>query len=156
MADRLALPFVDADRLLEARDGRSIPQIFADDGEPFFRDLEETILAELHTQAAPIVLATGGGSILRERNRLGSALGAVVWLSAKVETLVDRLTRDLNDRPALTSAGAIAEIAEIVAKRAGFYRETAHFEVETDDIDPREVAEIVLERLETISTISLK
>ena len=151
LADRLALPFVDADRVLEAGAELSIAELFAEKGELFFRDLEERVLSQIVSQNPAIVLATGGGAILREnnRNRLRE-LGEVVWLTAKVETLRDRLSRDLNDRPALTASGPISEIARIVSSRAPLYAETTDFAVETDGLEPDEVARIVLERLETI------
>lgn len=151
VAQRLELPFVDADRMLETEAETSIARLFAEQGELFFRGLEEKILERIVSSKQPIVLATGGGVVLREanRNRLRQ-LGAVVWLTARVETLVERLRRDPSDRPALTASDPFVEIAEIAAGRMPLYAETADLVVDTDGLDPDQVARNVLERLETI------
>src|SRR6266568_2195570 len=91
VAERLALPFRDADVELEARAGRSIGDIFATDGETVFRDLEEQTLVELIDWGLAVI-ATGGGVILREANRARmKAAGTIVWLTADAETLCQRM-----------------------------------------------------------------
>ena len=94
VADRLGWAFEDADEALERAAGRSIAAIFADDGEPTFRDLEERTIAAL-TGRSRLVLATGGGAVLRESNRRAlRRFGLVVWLDADPETLAGRLRAD--------------------------------------------------------------
>src|SRR5262249_43218407 len=91
LADRLGLPFRDADVLIELRAGRSIREIFASDGESAFRDLEEQMLNEL-IAGGPAVIATGGGVVLRETNRTRMrAAGRIVWLTADPEMLWSRM-----------------------------------------------------------------
>ncbi len=108
LALRLGWDWVDADVELELRAGKSIAAIFADDGEPGFRDLESAMLVELVRQERR-VLATGGGVVLRAENRELLRSGAtVVWLKATPETILRRLTDDwttVSRRPNLTTGG---------------------------------------------------
>jgi len=146
LGKRLGLPFVDADPALEARFGCPIRTIFAEHGEPVFRDREQQVLAEL-TAGPPAVLATGGGVVLRPENRVMlRRFGFVVWLSADPSVLAARLAaspQGLADRPSLTSAGTLAEIAEVLAARASLYREVADAVVATDTRTVDEVVEAV-------------
>ena len=77
-AKALNLPFVDADKFLEQREGRSVADIFASSGEGYFRDLESRVLAELCRREG-IVLATGGGAVLRRENRSGTGAWSSSW-----------------------------------------------------------------------------
>jgi shikimate kinase len=147
LADRLGWRFADADHELEARAGQSIASIFAEQGEPAFRELEESVLAELCTRSET-VLSTGGGAILRATNRAAlRSFGFVAWLTADPETLARRLTRDQSRetaRPALTSAGTLNEIADVLAARMTYYREVSDLEVETVGRSSHEVAQAIL------------
>ena len=107
LAARLGWAFVDADTLLEERAGKSIRQMFATDGEPAFRDLESAILAEL-SQRTNVVVATGGGVVMRDRNRQLLRTGFVAWLSANAMTLwapFRPTRRPLHDVPISVPAG---------------------------------------------------
>jgi shikimate kinase len=151
LAGRLGVPFADADREVEALDGRPIRDIFAEDGEPAFREVEARVLADLAARLLEEggVLATGGGAILLEGNRrLLREFGFVAWLTADADTLADRLLasrRGVDDRPALTAAGTLAEIAGVLEARTPFYREVADAEVSTVGRDTSLVADAVLE-----------
>src|SRR5262245_42183978 len=91
LAERLGYDWIDADDELEHRAGKTIAQIFADDGEGHFRDLEAKIVAELSCQSRTVV-ALGGGAILRETNRAAiRTAGPVVWLTASIDTLAARI-----------------------------------------------------------------
>ncbi|RUL85065.1 shikimate kinase [Tautonia sociabilis] len=149
VADRLGWPFEDADRALERRAGKPIAAIFAEQGENAFRDLEQRILAELADGRSPMVLATGGGVVLRQENRdaLGR-FGFVAWLAARPETIADRLRADPDGRPALTSAGLLDEVASVLERREPLYRRVASAVVETDGRSPEQVAEDLLDRLD--------
>jgi shikimate kinase len=150
VAEALGAPFVDADARLESRDGRRISRIFAEAGEPHFRDLEERTLLEI-VDGPAAVLATGGGVILRETNRQALArFGWVVWLQALPETLADRLRQNadaLGSRPALTNSGTLDEIADVLAIRTPLYSSLADLSVVTDGKGPAEVAQDVLAAL---------
>ncbi len=150
LADRLNRPFADADREVEALDGRSIRSIFLEDGEPAFREREARVLADLADRLAEGgVVATGGGAILLEANRrVLREFGLVVWLTADPDTLTARLRsshRGVGDRPALTSAGTLAEIAGVLEARTPLYREVADAEVSTVGRNAEQVADVVLE-----------
>lgn len=149
LAERLGRPFVDADAALEARYGRSIRSVFEDLGEPVFRDWEEAVLAELAVDRASI-LSTGGGVVLRESNRRTlKTFGYVIWLSAGPEILAGRLSENAGvwGRPALTAAGTLGEIADVLRAREPLYREVADAVVATDGLNPAEVVEAVLTAL---------
>jgi shikimate kinase len=149
LADRLGRPFADADREVEALAGRPIRSIFVEDGEPAFRDWEARVLADLADRVAGGVLATGGGAILLEGNRkLLRDFGFVAWLTADADTLARRLRssrRGVDDRPSLTAAGTLAEIAGVLEARTPLYRGAAHASVETAGRTAEEVADAVLE-----------
>lgn len=147
VADRLGLPFVDADEAIGARLGQSIRSFFDEYGEAEFRNRECALLAEL-VAGPPRVIATGGGAVLRPENRESlRAFGLVVWLTAPPDLLADRLAADPasgSARPALTAAGTLAEVADVLRRRTPLYRATADVEVSTEGRSPAEVADAVL------------
>jgi shikimate kinase len=148
LAGRLDRRFLDADCEIEARAGRSIRSLFAESGEPAFRDWEERTIRELVAEHPGAVIATGGGAVLRGANRgLLRSHGLVIWLKAEPGELARRLLRDENagaERPSLTPAGTIHEIAEVLAVRAPIYEQAAELAVDTQDRTPDEVAELIL------------
>ena len=128
---RLTKRFVDADHELEARLGVSIPTIFEIEGEAGFRDREEAIIAEL-AAATDIVLATGGGAIMRPASRAClKQNGTVLYLHARPETLWLRV-RHARHRPMLHAADPRARLAELYALRDPLYREVADHVIESD------------------------
>lgn len=146
LAERLSWSFVDADELLEARDGRSAAAIFAADGEAGFRDRESALLAEL-AQRPGHVIATGGGVVLRPENRrtLRDA-GFCVWLTADPATLWARIQADpatAARRPALTPLPGRAEVERLLAEREPLYREVAHAVVDAGQ-SPEAVVSAIL------------
>jgi shikimate kinase len=150
LADRANRTFLDMDLELEARIARSVAAIFAEEGEPFFRDWEERTLAELLSSHPSAIVATGGGAVLRETNRRRlREFGFVVWLTADAAELARRLGSDprgFDQRPALTSAGTIVEIAQVLEVRTPLYQEVADAVIETGRKNPDEVATAILER----------
>lgn len=131
LAKRLGKAFLDCDIELEARLGVSIPAIFEIEGEPAFRDREQALLAEL-VQRTGIVLATGGGAVLRAANREALARGGtVVYLHATPQTLYRRV-RHSRGRPLLNTADPLARLSELYAARDPLYREVADHVVESD------------------------
>lgn len=151
LALRLGWDWVDADVEVELRAGKSIAAIFADDGEPAFRDLEAEVVADLSTRER-VVLALGGGAILREANRaaLGHC-GAVVWLRASIPTIEARLAADATTasrRPNLTSSSGRQEIAEVLAVRTPIYQACATLEVDTEGKTPERIADEIVGALQ--------
>ena len=131
LARRLDKPFVDADHELEARCGVPIPTIFELEGEAGFRDREETVIDEL-CQRSGIVLATGGGVVLRPPSRVRlRESGTVLYLHAAPETLWQRL-RNGRHRPMLQAADPRNRLVELYQLRDPLYREVANHVVESD------------------------
>ena len=130
LAQRLALPFVDTDRLLVERTGVPVATIFEIEGEAGFRRRESAALAE--AAAGPRrVIATGGGAVLAEGNRaVMREHGTVIYLRARLESLWER-TRHDSSRPLLATADPRARLAELLEQRDPLYREVAHLVVDT-------------------------
>ena len=121
LALRLGVAFRDSDAELETAANATIAEIFARDGEPFFRDREAEVIARL-LRATPAVLSTGGGAFMAERNRMAiSARGVSLWLDADLETLWDRV-RTKDTRPLLRTANPRATLDELYRKRVPIYR----------------------------------
>lgn len=143
LAAALGRDWVDADVEIERRAGKSIAEIFADDGEPIFRELEAQVVADLAARPSGVV-ALGGGAVLREATReLLRRSGQVIWLTATPETLWKRISTDATTadrRPNLTPTGGITEIIALLAARAPIYRQCADLEVDTEEKTPERIA----------------
>lgn len=150
LATRLNCHWLDADDVIEQRAGKSIAQIFAEDGEGAFRDLEAAVVEELCGKAG-FVVSLGGGAVLRESNRRAiRGAGPVVWLTASVESIVARLKADeatASRRPNLTSAGGRAEIESLLNQRMPLYRECATLTVDTEGKTVIQVTDEIAARL---------
>ena len=128
------------------RTGANIPWIFDKEGEPGFRDRETAMIVELCHENG-IVLATGGGAVMRAENRQALRNGGrVVYLHASIEQQVARTSRDRN-RPLLRNANPEKILRDLLAIRDPLYREIADLVVETDERPPRMVVLDILERL---------
>ncbi len=131
LANALDLPFKDADVEIEAAAGRSIPDIFAEMGEPAFRDGERRVITRL-LENPPHVLATGGGAFMNDETRaLIKERSISVWLKADLEVLVRRVSRK-DSRPLLSGKDPLAVLTELAEKRYPVYAE-ADITVETGD-----------------------
>jgi len=153
LAERLGWDWIDADAELELRAGRTIREIFASDGEPEFRRLEHEVIADL-AQNPKLVIAAGGGAILREDNRaILMASGPVVWLQADIETLLGRIQGDATTaarRPNLTAAGGRSEVEQLLAIREPLYRQTASFTVDSGNRPVEEIVGDIMKRLQRL------
>ena len=120
LAQRLALPFIDADEEIEAAAGMSIAEIFERYGEPFFRDGERRVIARL-IDGKPKVIATGGGAFMNEETRaLILDRATAVWLDADIDTLVERVKRR-QTRPLLKGKDPRQVLRELAATRNPIY-----------------------------------
>jgi shikimate kinase len=120
LAGRLGLPFVDADTEIEAAAGMTIPEIFELHGEPHFRDGEARVIARL-LDNGPGVLATGGGSFMREETRRRIGEKAVsIWLKADPDIIMRRVKRRA-DRPLLQTADPAATVSRLLSEREPVY-----------------------------------
>ncbi len=130
LARRLGLPFVDSDHVIEHRLGCSIREFFAREGEDSFRDVEQQVLDDL-TQSHDGVIATGGGSVLREINRRHlHERGHVIYLRSMPEDVFRRVRHD-TARPLLQVDDPMARLRALFEARDPLYREAAHFVMET-------------------------
>jgi shikimate kinase len=146
LAQRLALPFVDADEEIERAAGKSIEDIFADHGEPYFRDGERRVVARL-LRSGPQVLATGGGAFMNEETRAAIAENGIsVWLKAELPLLVRRVGRRGN-RPLLKAGDPETVLRNLMETRYPVYAE-ADITIESRDV-PHEV--IVTEIVESLA-----
>ncbi|MEZ5216816.1 MAG: shikimate kinase [Ilumatobacteraceae bacterium] len=144
LADRLGRVFLDSDSLIEARAGRSVRDIFAEDGEAAFRDLETEVLRDALASDVPSVIAGGGGIVVRPENREVLREGAerVVWLRAGVDTLVARVSQG-GHRP-LLDADPTGVLTRLDAEREPWYRDVAHVVIGVDGRSVDDVVEAVL------------
>ena len=146
LAQQLKLRFADTDSEIEARTGADIPWIFDVEGEQGFRDREQKVLEEM-TQWDDVVLATGGGVVLRPQNRRALAgRGFVVYLYATVDEQVRRTRRD-RQRPLLQNGDPEQVLRELMAVRDPLYREIADHIIETDSCSPKTVAQRLVREL---------
>lgn len=144
LAKLMGLDFVDADGAIEERAGADISWIFDVEGEDGFRQREEQVLDAL-SQRPGIVLATGGGAVLREANRCRlRERGVVVYLRGSVDIIVAR-TRHDRRRPLLQGVDARQRLADLLRQRTPLYEKVAHVVVDTDEGSAQRVAERVLE-----------
>jgi shikimate kinase len=139
LAQRWGEPFADVDAVIEARTGKSVAEIFADDGEPAFRALEEATTAELLDE--PGVLALGGGAVLSAATRQALAGVPVVWLQVSVAHAAGRV--GLNEARPLLLGNVRGRLVRLLAERAPLYAEVATATVDTDGLTASEVADRV-------------
>lgn len=144
LASRLSLVFVDLDEKIVEQEGKSIPQIFTDDGEGAFRSIECNCLASVLDSKGSQIIATGGGAILSAKNRaFMEEKGTVIWLDANVEVLAARISGDKN-RPLLNDVNPLEKMMELTAQRNALYAEVADLRIDTGLLSDKEaVAKIV-------------
>ena len=147
LAQHLKLRFADTDTEIEARTGADIPWIFDVEGEVGFRDREQQVVEEM-TLWEDIVLATGGGVVMRPENRQAlAARGFVVYLHATVDEQVRRTRRDQR-RPLLQKGNPEEVLRSLMAIRDPLYRDIADHVIETDGCSPRTVAQRLVRDLQ--------
>jgi shikimate kinase len=148
LAEALGYRFLDADSALEQAAGRSIPTVFAEEGEEGFRTLETAVLdriASFHS----LVVATGGGVVTRPVNWGHLQQGVVVWLDAPEPLLLARLRADSTPRPLLSDPDPAARLATLLEARRPLYAQ-ADLQVVQTGAPPEAVALQVLEALPSI------
>lgn len=148
LAEALSFSFLDSDQEIQRRTGVDIPTIFEFEGEEGFRNRERILIDEI-TQMDGIVLATGGGSVLRPDNRrdLG-ARGVVVYLHCSPEQQYSRTSRDRN-RPLLQTQDPLQRLRDLMAERDPLYRQVADMTVSTEKRGTTSVVKEILRRLKS-------
>lgn len=146
LENMLEMERIEMDTLIAEKQGMSIPQIFEEYGEAFFRDLESNLLIELQKKSQAIV-SCGGGVVMRPENAEHMKKhGRVVLLTASPKTIFERV-KDSKDRPILNDNMNVAFIEELMEKRREKYLATADIIVETDGKNVVEICEEILSRL---------
>jgi len=145
LAQKLGLEFTDADAEIERAAGKSVPDIFRDHGEAYFRDGERKVIARL-LESGPQVLATGGGAFMNEetRRRIRES-GISVWLRADLSLLMKRVSRR-SDRPLLNNDDPVAVMARLIEQRYPTYA-AADITVDSRDIPHTSIVKDVIRAL---------
>lgn len=144
LARKLGYAFVDCDLEIRRRTGMTIPDIFRINGEAHFRDVEAAVIGEI-SAGSDLVIATGGGAVLREENMINLRRnGVIVCLTADPETIAQR-TDGNRQRPLLDVADRLSEIRRLLSERAPFYQR-ADISVRTDGRGPLAIAEEIIDK----------
>lgn len=144
LSEQLGVSQVEMDELIVQEQGIPITEIFEKYGEEHFRDIETDLVRRLQEQDG-VVVSCGGGAVLREENRsMMKASGAIVWLTAKPETILERVKHSTN-RPVLNGHMNVEYITELMEKRRGCYEAAADFVVSTDGKSREEICAEILE-----------
>ena len=123
LAERLSMPFIDADEEIAKREGRSIPEIFSTDGEPYFRDVESEVVKDL-SQKENVVISCGGGVVLREENvRFLQKNGIIIYIKRDVNQL------SFDGRPLSKDVETLKKMEKV---RTPLYEKYADFTINND------------------------
>ena len=174
LSELLCCRFMDLDSVIEERTGRSIPEIFASDGEPVFRNIEKNTLKDVllvamancnvppktHLTPDTLVLSLGGGTVMtKECEDMVRESSTCVYLRASVETLIRNLQNETEGRPMLAASHdqespaqdkescLRARIEDLMTKRSATYESTAHIIIDTDGKTIDCIAEAILSEL---------
>lgn len=142
LAAKLNMKFTDTDELIVKKAQKSINQIFADDGEKFFRDLESEIIKEVSNQEN-LVISTGGGAVIKEENINNlKKNGILFYLFAPAEELFIRI-KDDNQRPLIKTENPLKTLKNLLEAREKFYNQ-AHFKINTQEKTPEKIVEEII------------
>lgn len=147
LADQLARSFIDLDEAVVAASGKSIPEIFSEEGEEVFRAQERAVVLAAASKSGQVISC--GGGIVKDSANIASlaATGDLVCLTATAETILERIGADTN-RPLLAGGDRLTRIQELLAERAPFYARIDR-QVATDGLDLDQIAEAVIAAIET-------
>ncbi len=151
LAQRLDIRFEDSDREIQRRTGVDIPFIFETEGEDGFRKREIATIEDLVSSRESMVLATGGGAIIKAENRSNLKRHCtVVYLKTSVEQQMERTKKDKN-RPLLQTKDPLQKLKELFEQRSPLYEEVADIIVSTDDASIEAVLDDIEQQLEEVS-----
>ena len=150
LAKNLGIDFFDSDQVIESRAGKSVSDIFTQDGEPAFRKLEHDVIVEL-LDSNNVVLALGGGSLGNDETRAKVKDATTVWLVAGLAQAVDRVGMNRN-RPLLLG-NVRGQLADLMVAREPFYKEVAAIAVDTSKLIPSEVVTEIVSELGKIEAL---
>ena len=144
LAKELGYRFFDTDVLIERVAQKSINELFAEDGETFFRDLESQVLGEV-SACTRSVIATGGGAVLRPVNWGYLRHGLIIWLDAPISLLIERLAED-NTRPLLKIDDLSLKLETLLAERKSLYQEADLQIAIAKNENPEQIVSKILEQ----------
>lgn len=148
VAQKLNYRFFDTDDLITRVQGEAITDIFAKEGETYFRDLETKVLEELSTRTRSVI-ATGGGIILKSYNWSFLQQGLVVWLDAGVDLIMERLAND-NSRPLLQTENPKQKLETLLSERRSSYAQADLQVMIKPEQSPGEVASEIMEKIPSV------
>ena len=148
LAEQLGYRFLDADTSLQQVAGRSIPELFASEGEEGFRRLEAAVLNQIASWHS-LVVATGGGVVTQPQNWGQLHQGVVIWLDAPDAVLLERLAADPTPRPLMEAPDPAARLADLLEQRRPLYAQ-ADLHIRQDGRPPAQVAAQILEALPSV------
>lgn len=149
LSEQLGLEFIDSDHEIQHRTGVDIPTIFEFEGEEGFRNREQSVIDEL-TQKEGVILATGGGAVLREINRRHlSSRGYVIYLHCTAEQQYERTYRDRN-RPLLQTDDPLAKLRGLLEQREPLYRQIADLVIVTEGRNTHSVVREITKKIESL------
>ena len=150
LAKELGVEFFDSDQVIEKKAGKSVSDIFTQDGEPTFRKLEHDVIMEL-LDSNNVVVALGGGSLGNDDTRAKVKDATTVWLVAGLAQAVDRVGMNRN-RPLLLG-NVRGQLADLMTAREPLYKEVASIAVDTSKLIPSEVAAEIVSELGKIKAV---
>jgi len=155
LAEKLNKEFVELDSLIEHKAGKSIPDIFQQDGEIAFRELEIEVTKEV-AKGKNLIIACGGGVVLNKINidRLRNE-SRIVYLTASPGIILKRILNDGEERPLLKTPDKAREIQELLKFRKPFYERAADIKINTSKLDTDSVAEQIISKLKEDESFNL-
>lgn len=155
LAEKLGRKFVELDSLIEQKAGKSIPDIFQQDGETAFRELEIEVTKEV-SRGESLVVACGGGIVLNKINidRLRQQ-SRIVYLTASLGVILKRVSGEAGERPLLKAANRALNTRELLDFRKPFYERAADITIDTSKLDIDSVAEQIIEKLKEDESFDL-
>ena len=147
LAEKLGKEFIELDALIERKAGKTIPEIFQQDGEIAFRELEIEAAKEV-SQKRNVIIACGGGIVLNKINidRLKKE-SLIVYLTASPEVILRRTSSDRNERPLLEATDKASEVRRLLQFRKPFYERAAGITIDTSKLDIDSVAARIIEKV---------
>ena len=150
---RLRMPVEDTDKMIERREGRSVSEIFAEEGEGYFREKETALLRELLDRKGRCIFSAGGGTpVLPQNQELLKKLGKVVYLRVKPETVYERLKGDYT-RPLLRCEDPLGRIRELMESRKEAYESCADLILDVDGLNVDEIIEKIAEETDKMKLL---
>lgn len=149
IAGLIGFDFIDTDREIEKECDLTIPEIFSQKGEKYFREVESSVLIKVSKQPE-VIIACGGGIIINPENRKIIKNNAfVIWLRCPIATCLKRC--DNGNRPLLNKTDTLLSAKKLFVERESFYRQVANLEVFTNGLNADEIAESIALKLETLA-----